>query len=103
MRAPRLRRPHPMQTPAFSGTFDFRVAALNEVTFDASDELATMYKLSPCVWREGDRFDLLLRVVNYSEIASEKVARIHHGTSDDGLHFRLKPKPVIAPGEDLPG
>ena len=62
-----------------------------------------MYKLSPFVWRENDHFELLLRVVNYSDIASEKIARIHRGLSLDGVNFVLGPKPVIGPGEDVPG
>src|ERR1700693_4769068 len=81
---------------------DFRLMRLDEVTFDAPPELASMYKLSPFVWREGSSFELLLRVVNYHEDASKKVARIHRGTSSDGLHFVLGEKPVIAPGDDLP-
>ena len=82
---------------------DFRLARLDEVTFECSTELAAMYKLSPCVWRSGDGYALLLRVVNRSDDPSEKVARIHYGESKDGLHFRLDETPVIAPGPDLPG
>ncbi|HUZ48136.1 MAG TPA: hypothetical protein VMW12_00190 [Candidatus Dormibacteraeota bacterium] len=82
---------------------DFRLVRLDEVTFDSSDELAAMYKLSPCVWQEPGRFELLLRVVNRSEIAAEKIARIHHGSSIDGLRFTLGDTPVIAPGPDVPG
>lgn len=82
---------------------DFRLVRLDEVTFESSEQLAGMYKLSPCVWRENGRFELLLRVVNYSEIPSEKIARIHHGASANGLHFSLDETPVIAPGPDVPG
>lgn len=78
----------------------FRLARLDEVTFSCSEELAGMYKLSPFVWRGEARFDLLLRVVNYSDNPAEKVARIHHGTSSDGLHFALRERPVIAPDPD---
>jgi predicted GH43/DUF377 family glycosyl hydrolase len=62
-----------------------------------------MYKLSPFVWRERDHMELLLRVVNYSENPSEKVARIHRGLSLDGVHFALGARPVIPPGADVPG
>ena len=81
----------------------YRVVRLDEMTFAASPELAAMYKLSPFVWREGATFHLLLRVVNVDDDASKKVARIHHGTSTDGLKFRLEEKPVIAPDADEPG
>jgi len=84
-------------------THDFRMMRLDEVGFESSDELAGMYKLSPYVWQENGRFELLLRVVNYSDNPSEKVARIHHGSSIDGLHFSLDETPVIPPGPDLPG
>lgn len=75
---------------------------LDEMTFTCSDELAGMYKLSPFVWQENDRFELMLRVVNRSDDPSRKVARIHHGSSADGLHFSLDDAPVIAPGPDSP-
>jgi predicted GH43/DUF377 family glycosyl hydrolase len=83
--------------------FDFHVVRLDEVTFESSPELAGMYKLSPCVWLENDRFELLLRVVNPSDNSAEKVARIYHGSSADGLSFALDDTPAIAPGPDLPG
>jgi predicted GH43/DUF377 family glycosyl hydrolase len=74
-----------------------KVTRLDEVTFECSRELAEMYKLSPWVWREGGRFGLLLRVVNRSDEPSEKVARIHSGSSADGLMFVVGDAPVIAP------
>ncbi|MGC1379792.1 MAG: hypothetical protein WA814_02070 [Candidatus Baltobacteraceae bacterium] len=82
---------------------DFTLVRLNEVTFVSSGELADTYKLSPCVWLENGRFELLLRVVNRSDKPSEKVARIHYGRSTDGLEFQLDEAPVIAPGPDVPG
>ncbi|GAC1310374.1 MAG: glycoside hydrolase family 130 protein [Vulcanimicrobiaceae bacterium] len=84
------------------GTHDFSLEQIEPMSYSCAEELAQMYKLSPFVWRERDRFEMLLRVVNRSEIASEKVARIHRGRSADGLHFVLDPVPVIAPGDDVP-
>ena len=81
---------------------DFSLEALDEISYACSPELRDMYKLSPFVWHESDHYELLLRVVNYSAIASEKVARIHRGLSLDGLNFALGASPVIAPGEDVP-
>jgi predicted GH43/DUF377 family glycosyl hydrolase len=90
--------------PAVTPTnFDYRLVRLDELTFECSSELAGMYKLSPCVWLENGRFELLLRVVNRSANPAEKVARIHHGWSTDGLHFVLDDTPAIAPGPDVPG
>jgi beta-1,2-mannobiose phosphorylase / 1,2-beta-oligomannan phosphorylase len=51
--------------------------------------LAEMYTLSPYVWRGGPGYELLLRAVNHSEIAAEKVARIYYGQSEDGLRFTM--------------
>jgi len=90
-------------SPSPEKTHDFRLIRLDEVRFEGSDELANMYKLSPYVWQENGRFELLLRVVNYSDKPSDKVARIHHGSSTDGLQFSLDETPAIPPGPDLPG
>jgi predicted GH43/DUF377 family glycosyl hydrolase len=81
----------------------FNLLRLDEVTFASSDELASMYKLSPFVWQEEGRFELLLRVVNHSDDPAKKVARIHHGRSTDGLRFHLDETPAIAPGRDYSG
>src|SRR5260221_4403247 len=80
-----------------------RLERIDDVTYMTSDQLASMYKLSPFVWRENDAYSLLLRVVNYSDDPSEKIARIHYGRSDDGLNFFVEDHPVIAPGPDVPG
>jgi beta-1,2-mannobiose phosphorylase / 1,2-beta-oligomannan phosphorylase len=89
--------------PNLAVTHDFRLVRLDELTFDAGQDLASMYKLSPFVWRENGTFDVLLRVVNRDDDPSKKVARIHHGTSSDGVHFTLGETPVIAPGPNVPG
>ena len=73
---------------------------MDEISSGCSPEVSDMYKLSPFVWKNGARLDLLLRVVNRDEDASRKVARVHHGTSTDGVHFTLEATPVIAPDSD---
>lgn len=78
----------------------FRLDSMVEISFASSPELAGTYKLSPFVWRRGERFELLLRVVNFDTDASKKIARIHYGESPDGVHFVVEPKPVIAPDAD---
>jgi predicted GH43/DUF377 family glycosyl hydrolase len=84
--------------PASNDVHGYRVVGLHELTFDAPGAIARMYKLSPFVWREGGAYQLLLRVVNDDEDPSKKVARIHHGVSNDGVHFVIGGSPVIAPG-----
>lgn len=81
-------------------THDFSLEDVCEVAYACSPELAGMYKLSPFVWRDTDHFEMLLRVVNYSDTPSEKVARVHRGLSLDGLRFALGPAPVIRPDDD---
>ena len=81
-------------------TGGFRVVREDELEFICSQNVGEMYKLSPWVWLENRRCELLLRVVNRSAIAAEKVARIHYGSSIDGLSFKLDEQPVIAPGPD---
>jgi beta-1,2-mannobiose phosphorylase / 1,2-beta-oligomannan phosphorylase len=83
-----------------NATHDFRLLSRKELVFRCPSQLRGMYKLSPCVWCEDGRFDLLLRVVNYSEDPSKKVARIHYGRSTDGLGFLLDADPVIGPTPD---
>lgn len=82
---------------------DFRLERMDEVRFVCTPDLASMYMLSPFVWQEDGHFELLLRVVNRSDNASEKVARIHRGRSSDGITFELGERPVIAPAPDEPG
>ncbi|HVA26901.1 MAG TPA: hypothetical protein VNF68_01910 [Candidatus Baltobacteraceae bacterium] len=78
----------------------FAVAEIASLELDARSPLSEMYTLSPFVWCEGAAFKLLVRAVNYSDIAAEKVARIYYGTSADGLRFKMGVDPVIAPGPD---
>jgi predicted GH43/DUF377 family glycosyl hydrolase len=85
-------------SPARHAVPGYALVRIDELSFDASPDVAAMYKLSPFVWREGASLGLLLRVVNRHPDASQKRARIHHGVSHDGLHFVLGDVPVIAPG-----
>jgi predicted GH43/DUF377 family glycosyl hydrolase len=72
------------------------------VPLDLTDPgpLVEMYTLSPFVWRADGGYHLLLRAVNRAEREEDKVARIHYGESEDGVHFRMEHQPVIAPGPD---
>ncbi len=87
-------------SPVPSKIHDFSLKQLDELKFVCSPELSAMYKLSPFVWYDDGRYKLLLRVVNFSLKASDKVARIHYGESADGVTFDLDEAPVIVPGAD---
>jgi len=76
----------------------FTVEDITPVERERSSPLSGMFVLSPWVWREEGLYKLLVRAVNPSEDASQKVARIYYGSSNDGLHFRMDDGPAIAPG-----
>ena len=78
----------------------FQILANESVRVHASEPLASFYQLSPFVWRQNDALHIMIRAVNHSERASEKVARIYHGRSLDGLNFYMDESPAIAPGSD---
>lgn len=78
----------------------FAVAALEPLTLERGPKTRDMYALSPYVWRAGDGYSMMLRIVPDEPVAADKIARIHFGRSDDGLHFTLDDDPVIAPGPD---
>ncbi|MGI8825850.1 MAG: hypothetical protein ACR2JC_09420, partial [Chloroflexota bacterium] len=76
----------------------FTVKQIEPLQLVRTSPLEEMYTLSPFVWRAQGTYELLLRAVNHSDIAAEKVARIYYGRSADGLRFEMDDHPVIAPG-----
>ena len=76
------------------------IQGADELTLDAREPLASMYVLSPYVWREDHRLEIAVRAVNRSNDPLEKFALIYHGVSDDGLTFRMDDEPILAPGPD---
>ncbi len=76
----------------------FTVDRTERLEIQCISPLAEMYKLSPFVWHENDRYELLLRAVNRSDDPEAKVSRIYSGLSRDGLHFAMGEHPVIEPG-----
>lgn len=74
------------------------VEKIEPVRLESSPPLSEMYTLSPFVWREEERYALLVRAVPHSENPAEKIARIYAGYSSDGLCFVMDEKPIIAPG-----
>ena len=77
---------------------EFAVAEITSLEMKRKSPLTRMYTLSPFVWGQRPGYGLLLRAVNRSPVAAEKVARIYYGRSHDGLHFSMGDYPVIAPG-----
>lgn len=81
-------------------TAPFTVVRKDPLHLNAAVPLRDFYQLSPFVWKSRDGYELLVRAVNHAEIAAEKVARIYHGVSPDGIAFAMDADPVIAPGPD---
>ncbi len=76
----------------------FTVARYDELVTERGYPLSTFFVLSPCVWKEHGRYHVLVRAVNRSEEAAEKVARIFYGAGDSALRFTMDASPAIAPG-----
>lgn len=83
----------------------FHVENVQELIIDRPAALKDFYILSPFVWKEGNAYQLLMRMVNRSQVAAEKVARIHYGRGFSKKHFVLEAIPVVkpGPGEDRDG
>src|SRR3546814_7753706 len=50
------------------------------------------------VWEEHGGYSMMLRIVPDEPNPADKIARIHYGRSEDGLHFVVDDEPAIAPG-----
>lgn len=75
----------------------YKVDKKEQLKLECTSPLSGMYKLSPFVWEENGVYKIMIRAVNPSEDATQKVARIYYGTSADGIRFKMNDEPVIAP------
>lgn len=80
----------------------FLVESVATLGLIATPEIDRMYALSPYAWRDGDRYRMLLRLVNRADDPHDKVARIHAATSSDGVTFAIAQEPAIAPNAGGP-
>ena len=78
----------------------FEVIADETVHVHAVEPLVSSYQLSPFVWHTAGGFEVMLRAVPFSDDAAQKIARIYHGRSEDGLLFHMDGAPAIAPGPE---
>jgi len=76
------------------------VEQLDEVTIKGHSPLAGMDLMSPFVWREGDKYRMLLRGVPNPLTPDKPTGVIAAAQSDDGLHFTVDPKLAIVPDAD---
>jgi len=78
-----------------------RILETTRVAFERDHDVAKMYTLSPFVWREDDEYRLLLRCVPHAENPALKISSIFYGRGSKGDHFRIEPRPVLAPDTEL--
>ncbi|OJU11472.1 MAG: glycosidase [Caulobacterales bacterium 68-7] len=77
------------------------VEELQDVTLDIAGpegRLAGHDLMSPFVWTEGQTFRLLVRVLNNPLGPADPTGVIWAGDSEDGVMFRMREAPAIAPG-----
>ncbi len=79
----------------------FTVNATEVLTLAAVPPLSEMYTLSPFVWQDGRRWELLVRAVpRRDDQPALKIACAFYGVSEDGLLFQMDDSPAIAAGPD---
>ena len=78
----------------------YAVEAIDDVTIAQGSPVAGMDLMSPFVWREGDRYRIMVRGVPDPLQPTDPTGVIASGTSEDGLAFTLDDALAIAPGQD---
>ena len=78
----------------------YAVERLDTVTIAPGSPLDGMDLMSPFVWKEGDRYRMMVRGVSDPLGPADPTGLIACGWSDDGLAFALDDGLAIAPGTD---
>lgn len=78
----------------------YTVEMLDDVCLGTGSPLAKMDLMSPFVWREGDRYRIMVRAVPRPLLPDSPTGIICCGESQDGLTFAMDDKPAIMPGPD---
>ncbi|MET3112308.1 hypothetical protein AAKU52_000019 [Pedobacter sp. CG_S7] len=52
---------------------DYKVKKIEEIKLECTSPLSGMFKLSPFVWKENGVYNIMLRAVNPSEDATQKL------------------------------
>jgi len=84
-----------------SSLLGFAVETSEPLTLDAGPPLSEMYTLSPFVWEDGGRWEMLVRAVpRRDDEPALKIACAYYGVSEDGLRFVMDDAPAIAASPD---
>ncbi|MDE0877520.1 MAG: glycosidase [Sphingomonas bacterium] len=73
------------------------VDQIDVVTIADGSSFAAMDMMSPFVWKEGERYRIMVRAVPDPLRPNDPTGIIASGWSDDGLEFHLDHQPAIAP------
>lgn len=76
----------------------YAIDQIDTVTLSGGGALADMDLMSPYVWRESDRYRIMMRGVPRPFLATSATGYICCGDSSDGLNFSMNHDPVIVPG-----
>lgn len=76
------------------------VEAIDAVTLECGEPLASMDWMSPYVWCDQGELGLLMRGVPHPLQPGDPTGVIWSGKSTDGLTFKMDDKPAIAPGPE---
>lgn len=78
---------------------DFNVEEISELKVEADAVIKDRDLLSPYVWEEAGKFRMLVRSAPRTLSETGNTGMIHYGESDDGVLFRVRHEPVLAPEE----
>lgn len=81
-----------------SAQLDFSVEEIVPLRIDADAPIKDHDLMSPYVWKEGGKHQMLVRAAPRAQSQTGNTGAIHHGWSDDGITFHIRAEPVIAPG-----
>ncbi|HVV34410.1 MAG TPA: hypothetical protein VHC73_14375 [Vitreimonas sp.] len=78
---------------------DFNVEEIVALKIEADTPIKDGALMSPYVWKEGGKYQMLVRSAPLSLSDTGNTGTIHHGWSDDGVNFHIHAKPVLAPSD----
>ena len=78
---------------------DFNVEEIRPLVTEADQPIADRNFLSPYVWKDENKYRMLVRSAPQTLAETGNTGTIHYGESDDGVRFHVHYAPVIAPGD----